>query len=182
MNLENLYQTLSYGQLSNLAISGDGSGTIIESGQPKIVIAANEALKRLYSKFNLLEKDVLIEQASHITNYHLDKRFAESSYDPDKVNFPYIKDLFNETFEDDVIRITGVFNSHNNYPLPLNDDEAEWSLFTPRYNILQVPKPQDKVSLSVMYQAKHIIGGRVFSMSGWTKTFLEGLNHGAATH
>lgn len=31
-------------------------------------------------------------------------------------------------------------------------------------------------------QAKRILAGRVFSMSGWTKTFLEGLNHGAATH
>lgn len=31
-------------------------------------------------------------------------------------------------------------------------------------------------------EAKHILAGRVFSMSGWTKTFLEGLNHGAATH
>ncbi len=26
------------------------------------------------------------------------------------------------------------------------------------------------------------LAGRVFSMSGWTKTFLEGLNYGAATH
>ncbi len=30
-------------------------------------------------------------------------------------------------------------------------------------------------------EARHIIGGRVFSMSGWTKTYLEGLNHGLAT-
>lgn len=157
MTLENLYQMLSYGQLSNLAISGDGSGTIIESGQPKIVVAANEALKRLFGKFILLEKDVLIEQVAHITNYHLDKRFAESSYDPEQVKFPYIKDLYNDPFENDVVKITAVFESYHNKQLPLNDDENQWSLFTPKYNILQVPMPQDKVSLSVMYQALHPI-------------------------
>lgn len=31
-------------------------------------------------------------------------------------------------------------------------------------------------------EVTHIMAGRVFSMSGWTKTFLEGLNHGAKTH
>ena len=74
MLLEDLYQRLSYGELSNLSISTDGNGSIIESAQPRVVLYANEALVRLYSTFILRTNSLLITPIDHITYYHLKKR------------------------------------------------------------------------------------------------------------
>ena len=154
MKINDVYRKLSFGKLSNLGMSGDGSGDIIESKKPQIVEFANDALFRLYSRFNLSQKDILIEMVSHITNYHLIKKYAEASYNPCEVAYPYIKDLPNEPFEEDVIKVVSVCDSLGNR-LPLNDPYAQFSVFTPAPNILQIARPLDYVSVSVMYQAKH---------------------------
>ena len=76
MLLEDLYQRLSYGELSNLSIAMEGTGSITEAGQPRIVTYANEALIRLYSTFILRSNSVMIALVDYITMYHLSKRFA----------------------------------------------------------------------------------------------------------
>lgn len=154
MNVAQLFTQLSYGELSNLAMAMNGAGTIQEQDQPKIINYANEGLIRLYSKFCLREKDILVEMVEHITNYHLNSRFAETKYDPNVEPYPYIKDLPNEPFTDDVIKVLSVFDTLGN-ELPLNDAEQCDSVFTPQANVLQVPKPLEGVALSVHYQAKH---------------------------
>lgn len=154
MNIEDLFTSLSYGELNNLSMSADGSGSIEESKQPQILLYANEGLLRLYGRFLLKENDVLIEMVEHITNYHLKKKFAESSYDPEVVHYPYIKDLINEPFNEDVIKIIAVYNSLGQ-KVPLNDSERIDSVFTPQATMLQVPRPINGATLSVMYQAKH---------------------------
>lgn len=154
MNLEQLFTDLSYGVLSNLSLSADGSGTIQEEKQPQIVLFANEALLRLYSRFILSEKDVLLEMVGHITNYHFLKRFTESQFDPEKEHYPYIKDLINEPYQEDMLKILAVYNSLGQ-KIPLNDNERMDSVFTPRDKVLQVPNPVDGATLSVLYQASH---------------------------
>lgn len=154
MTLLDLFRHLSYGELSNLALANDGNGTIREAEQPKIALYANEALLRLYSKFILREKDVLIEMVEHITNYHLLVRFSQQGYDPEGEAFPYILDMNKEPFEEDVIKILAVFDSFGDQ-LPLNDNERCNSVFTPQANVLQVPRPCAGQSLGVLYQARH---------------------------
>lgn len=154
MKISELYKTLSYGELSNLSIGMDGVGSILEDAKPRILHYANEGLTRLYGRFILKEKDVMIELVDHITNYHLLRMYAESYFDPEEVRYPYIKDLFNEPFTEDVIKILSVYNGVG-HKLPLNDNERSDSLFTPTGKILQVPNPKTGVSLSVLYQAKH---------------------------
>uniref|UniRef100_A0AB39ACI6 Virion structural protein n=1 Tax=Erwinia phage Fifi051 TaxID=3238787 RepID=A0AB39ACI6_9CAUD len=154
MNVEQLFTNLSYGELSNLSLSADGSGSIQEERQPRIILYANEGLLRLYSRFLLLEKDVLIEMVEHITNYHFLKKFTESHHDPESEHYPYIKDLIGEPYEEDMLKILAVYNSLGQ-KVPLNDNERIDSVFTPRDKLLQVPRPIDGASLSVLYQAKH---------------------------
>lgn len=154
MDVNELFRQLSVGELSNLALAMDGSGTIEEASHGKVVLYINDALKKLYGRFVLKTKDVLVEEVGHITNYHLIKRFAESNYDPAVEPYPYIKDRIKEPFQQDVIKILEVYDSHG-CKLPLNDAERCDSLFTPQANVLQVPHPVSGVSLSVMYQAAH---------------------------
>jgi len=159
MTLGELYEALSYGELSNLSMSGEGSGTIDDASQPKVLLYANDGLLRLYSKFVLNEKSVLIEQYEHITFYHLLPRFAVN-YTPagysDTEEIRYIIDTPGELFLDDVIKPLQVYDSINGR-LPLNDDNNTYSVFTPQAKCIQVPNPVDERMMSVSYQARHPI-------------------------
>jgi hypothetical protein len=154
MNITDLFASLSYGELSNLAMSVDASGVIRVQDQPKILNAANEALLLLHSKFILSAKDIWIEARKHITYYHFDIRFAESNILNSSENDFYIKDLRGEPFTGDVIKVLNVFDQFE-YDLPLNDVEHTRSVFTPQPRMLQIPDPVDFALYNVVYQAKH---------------------------
>lgn len=153
MKLQDLYRNLSYGVLSNLTLANDGNGTIRERDLGKVTLALNETLLRIYSRFNLREKVILIAMQDGVVTYHLTRKYAVSA---GEVPNPYILDLAEDPFEEDVIKILAVYDSLG-YQLPLNDNEGPWSLFTPQATVLQVPNPLDNMALSVMYQAKHPI-------------------------
>lgn len=154
MDVNQLYQNLSFGQLSNLSISEEGNGLILDSKKPKIILYANEALLRLHTRYMLRESDVLVELVDHITHYHLLKKFAESQWQTSGQDFLYIKDLMREPFDEDVIRILAIYDSYGQQ-LPLNDDHALNSCFTPQGNVLQITRPVTGVALSILYQARH---------------------------
>lgn len=156
MNILQIFERLSYGELSNLSLANDGNGSIRDEDHARIIMYINEGLLKLYTRFVLSEKDLLLETVSHITNYHLLSKYAESKWDPEEVPYPYIKDLGREPFTEDVIKILSVHNTYG-IRLPLNDGENPYSLFTPQKNVLQVPHPTDGGALSVQYQAKHPI-------------------------
>lgn len=152
MKVAELFERLSYGELSNLSISGEGSGNIIDTGKPKIILYTNEGLLRLFSRYILKQNQVIIETLQHITNYHFKKKYAESSGSNEP--FKYIKDLPAEPFQEDVIKILEVFDSYGQ-PRLLNDKEDRRSLFTPQPDSLQVPHPVNGQALGVSYQARH---------------------------
>lgn len=152
MKLEDLFSRLSYGELSNLSIGNEGRGSIREEDIPKVVAHTNDGLLRIYSRFVLSTKQLLVEQVRHITNYHLIPKFAEST--GSDVEWPYIKDLPDEKFQGDLIRVLEVHDDRGE--LPLNDTGNPRSLFTPYPQVLQVPEPRAGKPLSIEYQARHI--------------------------
>lgn len=152
MTLSELLSTLAKGELSNLSIA---EGGVISSGNvPKVVGYANEALLRLHSRFTLRQDDVLVEMVENITTYELKAQYAQSYEGDIEVARKYIIDSGPKKFADDVIRITGAFDSLGN-EMELNNQLAPTGLFTPRPKVLQVPVPIAGQSLSVVYQAKH---------------------------
>src|SRR5690606_27370439 len=158
MKLSDLFKNLALGELSNLALA-DG-GNILINKRPQIVLIANEALLRLYTRFILKEKDVLVEMREGVTNYHLLKKYAYSQYDPENPPepwcLPYILDMGREQFQEDVIKVLAVHASIER-KLPLNDLEKPDSVFTPQSTVLQVPFPIPCHALGVEYQARHPI-------------------------
>lgn len=154
MNIEQLFADLSFGELSSLALASEGNGVITDAGKERIIRFANDGLLKLYTRFVLKEDDVLVEMVDWITSYHLLLKFAESQADTSTQSNLYIKDLFEEPFKEDVIRILNVFNSFGQ-ELPLNDEGNIYSVFTPQGNVLQVPNPLNGEALSISYQAKH---------------------------
>lgn len=152
MNILDLFSDLSYGELSNLPLAGEGDGQITDSGKPKVIRALNEGMIRLYTRFALREKNVIIGLVDHITNYQLDSKFAESNAATSTQPYLYIKDLNREPFTDDVVRILSVWNS-DGYPVPLNDEHNIYSVFTPEDKVLLVPRPITGKALVLGYQA-----------------------------
>lgn len=157
MDVHDLFQMLSYGELSNLAISSEGSGEIVASARPKLVQYTNEALLRLYSRFVLKENDVLIQQYDHITFYHLLPRFSVN-FDPsvpaEDETIRYILDLPTEKFQDEVIKVLAVYD-HCGHSRPLNDDASIEGVFTPQAKLIQYPNPKGDRTFSAIYQARH---------------------------
>lgn len=152
MNLQAFCKRLANGRLSNTSLVDGDVIKVIH--RPKVVDAINEGLIRLYTRYILNEKDVIIALRSHITTYYLDPLYSEVLYPQDGVEIPYILDLPGEVFFNDVIKILSVYD-HDGCELPLNDSGKCNSVFSPQYNSVQVPDPETGKLINVCYQAKH---------------------------
>ena len=148
MLLEDLYQRLSYGELSNLSLSSDGNGSILEGSQPRIVLYADEALVRLYTTFILKTKSVILTPWDHITYYHLKKRFAFSQRNTSNEDFLYIQDLDDEPFVEDVVKGLLCIIERNSVTHLIE-------YFKHQAMMLQVPTARKGQVLTLLYQASH---------------------------
>jgi hypothetical protein len=155
MILSELLSRLAKSELSNLSLVDEDTQDIRPASRAKVIGYVNEALLRLHSRFVLREDDVLVQMFEQITTYELKAQFAQSYAGDIDVPYRYIIDGTGpEKFKDDVIRVTGAFDSYGE-ELELNNQMAPTSLFTPRPKVLQVPVPMPGQVLSVVYQAKH---------------------------
>lgn len=154
MLLSELIKRLSRGPLSNLSMSNEGDGTINPARLPAVLDYINDGLKRIYTKFNLLEKELILQLIEGKTNYRLNNKFAQSRAEDFPDNDHYIIDAF-DPFPNDLIQVLAV-NRTGGLTLPLNDDGAPNSLYTPQVDVLQVPTAWPGVPLFVMYQATHV--------------------------
>lgn len=150
MKVRDLFQRLALGEFSNLAIGEEG--TIRQSDYTKVLVYANDALLSIFSRFQLIEKEVLVEQVEHITKYHLKKRFARTSHSNEK--YHYIIDINGEPFEEDVLLILECYDSLGR-SIILNDPAEPNAYFTPKPDVLQIPNPVNGMGTSVIYQARH---------------------------
>ncbi len=156
MQLNDLFNMLAYGELSNHHMASAGDGTLALAKQPQIVHFANEALVRLYTKFILKEKDCIVELQEGNTLYRLSPEYSTTGFDNLLVDAPYIRDTVDDPFLDDVLKVLAV---HTNYggQRPLNDANNCWSVNTPTFKTLQVNMVRSNEVLAVTYQAKHVI-------------------------
>lgn len=152
MTLQDLLTQLAVGDLSNTSFAENGA--IKATQLDKVVLAIQDGLTQLHTRFTLSFMDVWVETHKHITYYHLDPLYAESSADESSAKILYIKDLFGERFTGGVIKILNVFNEYDE-ELPLNDSESITSFFTPQPTILQLPRVWDGGLVNVVYQANH---------------------------
>lgn len=152
MKLDHYVKSLTLGVLHNTAA---GQNTFRTTDQYNSLLAViQEGLTRLYSRFLIRERHVLIEMRVGITFYHLKKLYTMQNGDRVRVPYPYIMDLPNDPFEEDVIKILQVMDSAGNVR-PLNDPNRHDSLYTVQYDVLQNSYPRDLEALMVTYQANH---------------------------
>ena len=175
--LRDLLEDLAFGPLNNLAIGGDGKGVIPAHMEARVLSYINRSLLEMYSKFILVEKEVVIRVMLDRTLYPLRKIHADSFYLPGPEwsqpaccctpgsdvtevcrcsnSVPkFIADSLAFPFEEDIIRILHVFDE-DGIEVPLNDSSDAYSVFTPAPDVLQIPDPIDRTFFAVNYQARH---------------------------
>lgn len=153
MRLKDLFDQLTYGELSQLSMGGDGELGVQAEHYPKIIAHLNLALTEVYKRFPLSTGEVEVQMVDGIQTYILSSDYAVTNTESTKLN-KYIIDTESEPFGDDVLRIEKVIDEEGKI-LFLNDTEEAWSVFTPAYNKIQVPYSDSANTVFVTYRADH---------------------------
>lgn len=152
MQLSEIFEYLMYGELANLVFSSIEEGEIKEKDRARLISNINLGLIDLHKRFPISYKALGIELFEHIGEYVLDRKYSYTMKDP-SVRYHYIMDNPQEPFNNDLIKINRVLTEDGEEEYPLNAEDNNLSLFTPSYNILQVPYPIYENILMLEYQA-----------------------------
>lgn len=137
MTLQDIFDALSTGELSQLSIGGKPAGVINDTNKSKLLPHINLGLGALFKRFRLKEGNLMLQLVPDKLIYDLTSSYAESNIE--SVSTPkYIKDL-GSTFKDDLIKVEQVF-TEKGYELPVNDVVQRYSVATPKTKQIVVPK------------------------------------------
>ena len=151
MLLSEFFEHLTFGELSQLFLTGNGAE--IEAREyPKIAAHLNLALTALFTRFNLRQEEALIQQYDQISLYHLRPQFAVNSGSAEPTK--YIVDTAGQPFVPNVLKIEEVY-AEDGTSIPLNDDRYATSVYTPHFDTIQIPDPVATNMVSVLYRANH---------------------------
>jgi hypothetical protein len=147
MLLSEFKEYLAYGELSQLNV-----GNLLEDEThfPRMISAINLGLTELYKRFPVKLVELTIQLQNWKTEYVIHSSYAESNMptggNPDNY---YIKDSIYYPFKDDLVMIEAIFNEDGE-EIPLNDENAKYSLFTSGHNVINHPYPEDEDRKSVV--------------------------------
>lgn len=164
MKLSEIFDQLTYGELSQLNLGGGEAGAINESNYKQIVAHVNMGLLALYKRFPLKGNSINLSLQSGRFSYPLHSKYAVSntaSTEPVK----YILDTVDDPFTDDLFKVESVL-TESDWELGLNDDSDYYACSTPSANVLRVPADIVMVSpdlpdqlrttyLEINYRASH---------------------------
>lgn len=164
MKLKEVFDQLTYGELSQLAIGGRDAGAIAPQNYNRLVAHINLGLTALYKRFQLKEGSIIVELQSNRLVYPLHSKYAVSSRSS-RESIRYIKDSTAAPFKDDLLKIKRVVGT-TGVEFPLNDLGDPYTMLTPTSTTLTVPQaiaaPTAELeeqlrtaTLQIAYQANH---------------------------
>ena len=136
MNLKEVFDQLTYGELSQLAIGGGELGAITPANYARVVSHLNLGLTALYKRFLLKEGELTVELVADRTEYPITIKYAESNRASREL-VKFIKDTGNP-FKGDLHKIERVYVD-SGYELSINDLMDQWGLWMPTMTTLKVP-------------------------------------------
>jgi hypothetical protein len=153
MQISEMFRQLSLSEFSNIALGDKGAGTIRVSDQNRVILALDDGLIQLYQRFLVKEKILFLQAQEGKSFYriHPDYAFTNTGV----TDGPhYIIDNANAPFTGDFHRFLDIADEIGNR-YTLNSEMSEYSLFTPEYDLLQIPRPIVGALYAVEYQALH---------------------------
>lgn len=151
MLLQDLYDRLATGELSQHKMGNKGA--IQEDDMPTLINHLNVGLTNLYSYFPISEKEVIIQQFEHITEYRINSKYALTNEDP-SINYKWVMDSAEHPFKDDIIRIERAYDEVG-CSIDINNENRCSSVFTTAWDTIQIPLPNPENVTVIMYRAKH---------------------------
>jgi hypothetical protein len=164
MKLSEIFEQLTTGELSQVAIGGNEQGGIDEANYRAVANHVKLGLTTLYNRFDLKrsEVDVLLMPDQYV--YPLQSKYAlngKNSTEPKR----WIMDTPLSPFGEDILKIL-VVKGDTGEEFPLNDYTNEYSVHTPTMDSIRVPvevvTPTDRTpvwyrttQLMLCYQANH---------------------------
>lgn len=137
MKLQEIFDQLTTGELSQLSIGGQAAGVIDESNWAKVLPHINLALTTLYKRFLIKEGRLLVELVPDRAVYTLKSQFSQANTRSREL-VKYILDDAAAPFKDDIVQITQVL-VESNTDLSLNDTSDELSVIQTSATTLRVP-------------------------------------------
>lgn len=137
MKLQEVFDQLTHGELSNLSIGGNEAGVISPANYNRLVPHVNLGLTALYKRFPLKEGRLILELQSTRTTYPIHSNYAVSSR-TSRETVRYIKDSTAAPFKDDIHKIERVYTDKG-LEFGLNDESDPYGMFTPSATVLRVP-------------------------------------------
>lgn len=172
MTLQDIFDELTYGELSQLAVGGRDSAEpeIAEEDRPGLVRHVGTALTAIYTRFRLREKSVFVQMVPGKTTYVLHQKFLINNTTSDEP-VKFLLDSEDDVFDGSLLKVESVnalaaeldVAQRGDDPyvaLPLNEVGNFRSVRTPSTLILQIPDyyhtEQDQpLKLRVDYRAVH---------------------------
>lgn len=135
MKLNEVFEHLQYGELSNLGLVDKATGIIPQTSYPKILSSVNLGVMELHKRFVLKKGILRINLLPGRTMYPLLKKHQIGNKAPVGTD-QYIQND-GVVFDDDLIKLEKVF-TEKGVALGLNDSTARYSVSTPQDNVLYV--------------------------------------------
>lgn len=155
MRLQEIFDQLVYGELAQFSVNLGTSvhGAVSPDNYPKVVASVRMAVMEMYKEFRLSIEVVDVMMISNVTMYKLHSDYSIRNTDT-SIPYKYIYDTANEPFEDNLLVIDRVFDEVGD-ELNLNNDQAKFSLYTPKFNTLQIPDPIEGSIVRVLIAKGH---------------------------
>jgi hypothetical protein len=149
MKLAEIFDYLAQGELAQHYVAETQCGTIEPENYHKLIPNINMGLLELYKRFPIVRKSCLIQVKSGITNYPL--RAIHSVTNGTSIN-KYILDTNDEPFTEDILLIEDVIDELG-VVLYMNEDTTRYSVYTPIFDTVVIPAPEDGQYVTVGYRA-----------------------------
>lgn len=136
MKLQEVFDQLTAGELSQISIGGGTAGQIRPEDYGKVVSHVNLGLAAIYQRFNLKEGRFVIELQQGLTVYQLNSQYCQSNA-RSRQPLKYINDLA-FPYKDTLLKVEHVF-AESGFEFGVNNAVDAYSMNTPSQRVLVVP-------------------------------------------
>lgn len=153
LTVSEVLSRLAYGELSNLSLVDKNTpGEIKAKYQPAVIMQLNKAMRDIFTRFMLSQKEVIVNTTGTRTHYFLRNEFAMSN--SESTSEKYIDDTACDNFNGDVVKILNVYDGMGR-EVYMNRSDEPLSVFTPQFDCLQITANHQSETFYVIFQALH---------------------------
>jgi hypothetical protein len=150
--IKEIFDSLAYGELTNMAVSKASNNSINPSEYLRIVSYINEGLLDLYTRFTIRTKEFDLYQRSGVTRYYIrSAHLGDPTAGDDDI---YIDNTQEDSIDADIIRLITAYDSLGN-EVRINNAAYPDDFFNPEPDILTIVERDPVEVFSIKYQAAY---------------------------